>query len=173
MLDLIGIAWGASPQDRIPGGPNWLELDRYDVIGRMPPGTTAEDRRLMLRPLLEQRFKLVVHNDTRPVPFYALTAGKKVQMKEADGKGDAGCKPESGPAVNPGAMKFTCRNMSMAAFGEGLRTMGVGQYFGYQPVLDRTGLEGRWNFDVTWSVGLGFNPGKTSRSQRRSISNWG
>jgi uncharacterized protein (TIGR03435 family) len=112
----------------------------------------------MLRPLLEQRFRLVTHNDTRPLPFYALTASKKVQMKEADGKGDVGCKAESGPAVNPGATKFTCRNMSMAAFAQGLRTMGAGQYFGYQPVLDRTGLEGRWDFDVRWSIGLGFNP---------------
>ena len=158
MLDLIGIAWGGFDHDRIVGGPNWLELDRFDVIGRMPPDTTAEARRLMLRPLLEQRFKLVTHNDTRPLPFYALTAGKKVQMKEADGKGEVGCKRETGPVVNPGAMKFTCRNMSMAAFAEGLRTMGVGQYVGYQAVLDRTGLEGRWDFDVRWSISLGFNP---------------
>jgi uncharacterized protein (TIGR03435 family) len=63
--------------------------------------------------------------------------------------------------VNPGVTKFACRNMSMAAFAEGLRTMGVGQYFGYQPVLDRTGLEGRWNFDVRWAVGVWFNPGET------------
>jgi len=162
MLDLIGIGWSGFPADRILGGPSWLERDRFDVIGRMPPDTTAEDRRLMLRPLLEKRFGLVVHNDTRPLPFYALTAGKKVQMKEADGKGDTGCKPDKSQVPpNPGATKFVCRNMSMAAFGEGLRTMGVGQYFGYHPVLDRTGLEGRWNFDVTWAVTVWPSPGET------------
>jgi uncharacterized protein (TIGR03435 family) len=150
MLDLISIGWGGYPPDRIVGGPNWLELDRFDVIGRMPPGATAEDRRLMLRPLLERRFKLVVHTDTRSLPGYALTAGKKIQIKEADGKGDIGCKPAGGPSA-PGLMKFACRNVSMAAFAEALRTMGAGQYFEYQSVSDHTGLEGRWNFDISWS----------------------
>jgi uncharacterized protein (TIGR03435 family) len=38
----------------------------------------------MLQALLEDRFKLQVHKETRPLPSYVLTAGKKPQLKEAD-----------------------------------------------------------------------------------------
>lgn len=46
----------------------------------------------MLRPLLEQRFKLVAHNGTRPLPACALTAGKKASAQRSRWKGDTGCK---------------------------------------------------------------------------------
>ena len=50
----------------------------------------------MLQSLLEDRFKLVAHKGTKPLPSYALTAGKKPQLKEADGTGAAGCKVDEG-----------------------------------------------------------------------------
>ena len=49
----------------------------------------------MLQSLLEERFKLVVHKDTKPLPTYALTVGKKPQLKEADGTEETGCKPQT------------------------------------------------------------------------------
>jgi uncharacterized protein (TIGR03435 family) len=47
-------------------------------------------------------------------------------------------------------MHYACRNMTMAAFADGLRTMN-GVLVG-TPVLDQTGLKGQWNFDVKWSL---------------------
>ena len=94
MLDLVRIAYG-STNDKILGGPSWLELDRFDVIAKLSEDTTPNDRRQMLQALLTERFKLTVHKDTRPVPVYALTVGKKSLMKEADGEGESGCKPET------------------------------------------------------------------------------
>ena len=41
----------------------------------------------MLQSLLADRFKLVAHKDTKPLPAYALVVGKKPQLKEADGHG--------------------------------------------------------------------------------------
>jgi len=52
-------------------------------------------------------------------------------------------------------LQYSCRNMTMAAFAEGLRTMRGVQV--NTPVLDQTGLKGMWNFDVKWSLAL-FGP---------------
>ena len=162
--------------DKILEGPNWLELDRFDVIAKIPDRTTADDQKAMLQSLLEDRFKLVVRKETKPLPTWALTAGKQPHLKEADGSGSTGCKPQadSGPPTegaprlfmgNPdgttttislgpgGTIQFQCRNMTMAAFAAGLRGM-LGAQLGTNPVLDETGLKGSWNFDVKWSLGL-------------------
>ena len=175
MLDLIRIAYGFD-QDKILEGPNWLELDRFDVIAKIPAGTSADDQKAMLQSLLEDRFKLVVRKETKPLPTWALTAGKQPHLKEADGSGSTGCKlqADSGPPVEgtprlfmsnpdgttttinigPGAtIQFQCRNMTMAAFAAGLRGM-LGAQLGTNPVLDETGLKGSWNFDIRWSLGL-------------------
>jgi uncharacterized protein (TIGR03435 family) len=174
MVDLIRLAYGLLP-DKVLGGPIWLEMDRFDVIAKQPPGTTPDTQKLMLQSLLAERFKLVVHTDTKPLSVYALTVGKKPQLKEADGSGDSGCMPQSaagaaadgprfmlpGPGGTPvtinlgsgGVIEFKCRNVTMAAFAEGLRGM-LGANVGPNPVLDQTGLNGKWNFDVRWTLGF-------------------
>ena len=167
MVDLIRFAWNFET-DRILGGPNWLELDRFDVIAKVPPDSPPDAQRSMLQSLLKDRFELVLHEQTKPVATWVLSAGKKPQLKEADGSGETGCKlrngsgppPEggsriavNGAAINLGAgatIQYACRNMTMAAFAEGLRTMMFSQI--PTPVLDRTGLQGTWNFDVRWSL---------------------
>ena len=75
MLDLIRIAW-AVPGDKVLGGPDWLEVDRFDVSAKAPPSTSPETIRLMLQALLLDRFRLVLHRDIRPMPAYELTLGK-------------------------------------------------------------------------------------------------
>ena len=93
MLDLIKTAYGVDP-NMVVGGPSWMELDRFDVTAKAPPGTSAETANLMLQELLTDRFKLVVHKDMKPMPEFALTVGKvKPKMKEADGSGEPGASP--------------------------------------------------------------------------------
>jgi uncharacterized protein (TIGR03435 family) len=175
MVDLVRTAYGFGA-DKVVGGPNWLELDRFDVTAKVPEGATTESLKAMLQTLLADRFKLVVHKDTRPVPVYVLAAGKKPQLKEADGTGETGCKAQSSTApagegrinmmmgnadgtstrfvLGPGmTVQYACRNMTMAAFVEGLRNM-MGANVGPNPVLDQTGLTGKWNFDLSWSISL-------------------
>src|SRR5580693_8939492 len=95
MLDLIRIAWGFDA-DKILGGPNWLELDRFDVIAKLPAVAGTDAAKTMLQSLLDDRFKLVVHKDTRPLPTWALTVGKQPRLKEADSSGSSGCKLQAG-----------------------------------------------------------------------------
>jgi uncharacterized protein (TIGR03435 family) len=176
MVDLIRMAYGFDA-NKILGGPHWLEMDRFDVVGKVPDETTPDAQKLMLQALLEDRFKLVVRKETKPVATYALTVGKKPQLKEADGKEETGCHPEASSAapaqggmtlmmsnadggaplrinLGPGmTIHYVCRNMTMAAFAAGLRNM-LGASVGPNEVLDETGLKGGWNFDVKWSMGF-------------------
>ena len=177
MLDLIRIAYGYQA-DKILGGPSWLEMDRFDVIGKLPEDSTPESQKQMLQSLLDERFKLVVHKETKPLPTFALTVGKKLQLKEPDKSDQTGCKVEeasgapveggirlftSGPdgktttlSLGPGGiLQYHCRNITMPAFAEGLPSMlGARDSVGNNPILDQTGLKGAWNFDVKWSMGL-------------------
>ena len=169
-----------------------MELDRYDVIAKVPADTTAETQKLMLQALLKDRFKLVAHEDTRPVTAWVLTVAKKPQMKEADGNGDTGCKiqtgsgapAEGGPklfrgnpdgtstviSLGPGMMiQYSCRNMTMAAFAAGLRTMDFSRL--NSDVQDQTGVKGKWNFDIKWSLPA-FGPAGDSGDALRWPKLW-
>jgi uncharacterized protein (TIGR03435 family) len=174
MVDLIRLAYGFDP-DKVLGGPNWLEMDRFDIAAKLPFGSTPETQKEMMRALLEERFQLKTHKETKPLPTYALVVGKKPQIKEADGKEETGCKPmASSPgaggenrntltmmnangttttiALGPGQLvTYQCRNMSMAGFVSNLRTM-IGANIGTNPIIDDTGLNGGWNFDFQYSI---------------------
>jgi uncharacterized protein (TIGR03435 family) len=52
-------------------------MDRFDVLGRVPPGTTLETLKPMLQGLLADRFKLVFHTESRSSSAYSLVAGSK------------------------------------------------------------------------------------------------
>ncbi len=153
MVDLIRTAWGVHA-DAVMGGPSWLEADRFDVIARVPAGTTAEAARLMLRGLLTERFQLVTHNDEKPLPAWVLSAGKRPQLREvrkANADGKPGCQSQPQPGPRPAYAIYSCRNMTMGAFAEALRGMGAA-YLGTAPLVDRTGLKGAWDFDIKWSM---------------------
>ena len=153
LLDLIVTAYGVDA-DTVVGGPSWLDWDRYDVIAKAPPSTSPETVKLMLQSLLADRFKLVVHKDTKPVPAFVLAVGKgKPKLKQADGSGDPGCHPLPQPAGPRRNSLYSCRNMTMQAFGQTLRQLDSGPPFNYLTslVVDSTGLKGAWDFDLRWT----------------------
>jgi uncharacterized protein (TIGR03435 family) len=176
MVDLIHFAYNYDA-DKILGGPSWLELDRFDVIAKVPPDTAPEARNEMLQSLLAERFKLVVHKETKPLPTYALTVGKKPQLREAEASDEPGCKPQTSSANAPpteggvrlmmmmngspmtlnlgpgGTITYMCRGMSMDSFVTQLRTM-MGASLGTNPVSNETGLKGKYNFDLRYSIGI-------------------
>jgi uncharacterized protein (TIGR03435 family) len=150
MLDLIRTAWSV-PADNVVGGPPWLDSDRFDIIAKAPPNTSPETLQKMLQSLLQDRFGLVIRNDTRPLQAYALTVGKRgPQMKVSDGTGDPGCKSQQ-QRLDSGMISttFTCRHETMDAFAGFLHTFASG-YFG-GPVADQTGLKGFWDFEIKFT----------------------
>ena len=129
----------------------------------------AADAKIMLKALLADRFQLVVRPDERPLPAYVLTAPKgKQKMKESDGSGEPGCRfvlDQPPRPADPGtpqllppapALSYTCRGMTMAAFASGMTGMALAQQFiGTNPVQDKTGLEGKWDFNFKYNLPVG------------------
>jgi uncharacterized protein (TIGR03435 family) len=147
MLDLVRMAYGVDAK-KVLGGPSWLETDRFDIRAIVPAGTTATTVKPMLRALLAERFGLVVHNDTKPAPAWALTASRHPLLKQSAGSGESRCRSAgSGEFID-----VTCRNMAMAEFVSNMGRMdGAWYYLTDNLVVDQTGLEGAWDFDLKYS----------------------
>jgi uncharacterized protein (TIGR03435 family) len=150
MVDLIAAAYGVDA-DKVLGGPQWVATERFDIIAKAPPTTPPETVKLMLQTLLADRFKLVLHKDTKTFQSFALMPGKgKTKMKEASGPGN-GCQgvPQT-PA--PGEIPYSvvaCHGITMAAFAPLLRQMAPA--YATNPVMDKTGLEGYWDLEIKWT----------------------
>jgi uncharacterized protein (TIGR03435 family) len=153
MVDLVSTAYGVKA-DAVTGGPGWLEADRFDVIAKAPNDLTGEALKAMLQTLLADRFALVLHRDTKPMPAYVLTAGKSPHVKQSDGVGESRC--EDDPAVHSPTINgvLACHNVTMAAFAQALQTNPTPPAIGYlshNAVVDLTGLQGAWDFTLRWT----------------------
>jgi uncharacterized protein (TIGR03435 family) len=152
MVDLIANAYGLDASN-VQGGPSWLETDRFDVIAKAAPTTSPATLKLMLRFLLTDRFKLVTHTGSTPMPAFVLTSGKGPEkMKQSEDSGDADCKYTG--SKNPTAdavplIAFSCHHTTMEAFAQNLRNW-TRNYL-TDPVVDSTGLKGSWDFDIKWT----------------------
>src|ERR1039457_126821 len=145
MLELISTAYGVDDDARILGGPAWLDTDKFDIIAKVPAGTPQTALQPMLQTLLADRFKLAIHNDTKPLPIFALIAGKRPQLKESAAPGDAGCRMN----VVDGVRTYTCHNMTMEGFVQ--RLPGVAAAYLNHPLMDFTGLKGTYDFALHWT----------------------
>jgi uncharacterized protein (TIGR03435 family) len=164
MVDLISMAYNVDPE-RVSGGPNWLELDRFDVFAKIAAGSTAESRRRMLQTLLADRFNLVTHTDKKPMAAFALTAGKHPELKESAAEGQTGCNfaiqnapngpPTPGTPIQLPTIVYTCKNTSMEAFAAAIPSIpAAGQYLNNLLVVDQTGIKGSWDFAIHFTPKL-------------------
>lgn len=144
LLGLISRAYGV-PDDRIHGGPVWLDTDRFDVFATAAPNVLATSLRPMLQALLADRFKLVTHADSKPVPVYALVLGRRPLLKESSGAGEAGCKT----TVTEAAKVLTCHQMTMAGFVAKLPE--IAGFDLDRPLVDFTGLQNAYDFTLRWT----------------------
>ena len=155
---------GAYDGMQIVGGPTWIDSSRFDITARASSEVPVDDMRRMLRSLLADRFKLVVHTETRELPVYVLsTARSDRKLGPKLRESDAACAKEAhnfipaGPGGPPacgdfrmGARSLIARGMFMPAFAQLLRGR-VGR-----PVLERTGLDGAYDLDLAWFSDLGL-----------------
>ncbi|HEX4278242.1 MAG TPA: TIGR03435 family protein [Bryobacteraceae bacterium] len=145
----------------ISGGPSWMNSDRFDIAATAAASDGGEDLfRLLLRSLLESRFKLVTHRATREMAVYALTPVRKgSKLPEAT----AACVPfdphAPPPQAAPGqAPPMLCggfmmdgthlegRKISMAQFVAALSNM-LGR-----SVTDRTEYDGTFDIHLEFAA---------------------
>jgi uncharacterized protein (TIGR03435 family) len=161
MLNLIEEAYGVQ-EDVISGGPGWVGYDLFDVFGKVPDGTKKADANLMLKSLLADRFGLVIHEGTSPVPRYVLTVGKGGSKLQPTDGSETGCKPspqmQQAPAPTPGTpidlaaqpnIMLICHNFTAPALADQLHQM-AGGYLDHE-VIDQTKLDGAYDFNIEWT----------------------
>jgi uncharacterized protein (TIGR03435 family) len=68
-------------------GPSWIDTERYNIIAKVPEGTSKADGQVMLQNLLAERFKIVLHRETKELPLYELNVakgGSKLKVSTGD-----------------------------------------------------------------------------------------
>lgn len=137
---LIIFAYKLQPQQLI--GPEWMESTRFDITAKYPVGTRFSDRLLMLQTLLQERFKLVVHRETKQMPAFELlvaTSGFKLKPSEpGEGSYVSG---EQGGTVTFRAYKLPMFDVAY----ELSDTLG-------KVVVDRTGLGDAYTFQISFAA---------------------
>ncbi len=157
---------GEMNPDLIQGGPKFMDSEFFEVVAKMPPdnlaagsavfnGQDIDSMRLMLGTLLKDRFKLTAHKEDRPVPSFSLAAARP-KLHQADPSNRPGCTEGPGAdakdprLANPVlARLLTCRNMTMPQFAAALAN--AGYYYFAPPILDETGLKGRYDMTLSFS----------------------
>jgi len=154
---------------QILGGPGWVNSERYDILARTADslsnlaGATNDVKavRLRLQALLRQRFNLEVHRETRELPEYALEVAKKGPKLIQDGGSNGSSNARTGIQRSCGQMIGT--NATMANL-----TLMLARQLD-RPVLDRTGLTGKYNFQFVWTPDSGLCSGSPDSSNAPSI----
>jgi len=156
---MIALANGVR-EFQVSGGPGWVGTERFDVTARVAPSaakgqedlakmnegqfkTVRDQSNERLRALLADRFQLVAHKETKDQPIYALVVSKSgAKLKEAKGVG-----ARQGMSTNMGRSEgFAAPIQMLAQVLSGILE---------RPVIDRTGLPGKYDFVLEWTPDVG------------------
>lgn len=143
---LIAAAYNLNSKE-ISGGPGWVESDHYDILAVTPGDIrpTHDEQMSMLRNLLADRFKLTFHREQKEFSIYQLEVAK----------GGSKLKPSTASPDDPAQLISTvyaqrivlpARNATMADLASLMQRAMLDR-----PVVDKTGLTGRYDFDLEWA----------------------
>jgi uncharacterized protein (TIGR03435 family) len=146
-------------------GPGWLDTEKYDIVAKIPAGTSKEQFHLMLQNLLAERFRMTLHHESKQFQGFELTIGKngsklkttrlgnsvETRMLPGPYKIDDDNFPQFdqpgflvAPRLNRGASKMSNHVTAVAQPLSSLLLLLSGQL--QSPVVDRTGLTGLYDF---------------------------
>ena len=153
VTNLISFAYRTSPT-QLSGGPAWMRTERYEVNARTGGTASLEQMRVMVQSLLEDRFKIVVREESREVSYQAL------RVRNNDGRLGAGlekCDPLNRvvptsvtiPAgAYPAPLSGGCVPITELVNVVSIRLNAI--------VIDETGLDGFWNY-LVWHASQAAN----------------
>ena len=131
----------------ISGGPGWIESDHYDIAAVTPGEVrpTHDEQMSMLRSLLADRFKLTFHREQKEFSIYELEVAKGgPRLKPSTAPPDD--PPQLISTVYPQRMVLPARNVTMSDLTSLMQRAMLDR-----PVVDKTGLSGRYDFDLEWA----------------------
>jgi len=130
-------------------GPAWISDDLFDVNAEAERPSSIEDLHVMLRNMVADRFRLRMHSENKAMPAYVLTVDKggiKMTPRDPASAGD----PE---IRQPGPGVLNAKSAAMDYFAWLL------SLFVDKPILDKTGLGGVYDFELSWNPDLTIEPG--------------
>jgi uncharacterized protein (TIGR03435 family) len=129
-------------------GPGWLRDARFDIAAKGPDGTVRDQLPAMMQSLLAERLGVKIHRETREISALAIVVGKNgPKLTEAaatsgDGAGGANIGLSS---PSPGVFRIDVKGGTMTSLANTLSG-----WLG-RPVVDKTGLAGRYDFALDFS----------------------
>lgn len=139
------IKWAYGVQRAQVVGPELLTSERWDITAKSDGAVSKDAMKEMMRSLLAERFGLTFHKEKRELKAYALEVAK-------NGPKLTPAKEEEEPFRQNSAMGTVARALTMQAFADFL---GDTQE---RPVVDKTGLTGRWDFAFDFTKYLAEQP---------------
>jgi len=151
------------------GGPSWIGgnappwsgADRWDIVATLPDNTTTAQIPAMLRALLSERFKLIVHTEIRELPAFALVVSRSdkrpgPQLRPAEFDCEAAQAAGLAPAM-PGELPPCTSEVGGPGggiIGRGQRLSSLARMltqFAGRTVVDRSGLRGGFDFELRFA----------------------
>jgi bla regulator protein BlaR1 len=155
---LIQQAYGVE-ENQILGAPSWVGSERYDIEAKVASSDTdalhdlnPDQRRLMLQPLLADRFQLKVHTELKDLPVLVLVVAKGGPKLHEAKPGDTypnGLKGFDGEAGGPGMMLMRPGQLTAQGVDLSFVAKQLSQQLG-RTVQDQTGLTGKYDFTMQW-----------------------
>lgn len=154
------------------GGPKWIDSEHFDIEARAMGDPARAQMKLMVQSLLEDRFKLVMHHETRQVPVYALVVAKPGKIgpqliphsdgakctEAAPGKGLKQPGPGEAMPSYCGGLFMNPRPGDLRETGNKVTLDGLGQFLGRsvdRKIVDKTGLSGLFDFSLEFAPDMG------------------
>jgi len=142
---LLMVGFGVQ-KGQIVGAPDWVKSELYDVDG--VPDVEGEpdllQSRSMIQKLLVERFGLKLHHEQQEMPVYALTVTKHGEKMVAS-DGHTNTSVDNDVAESDGHRTVRIKSGSTEDLALFLK------FFLDRPVVDQTGLKGRYDLKLTWT----------------------
>jgi bla regulator protein blaR1 len=149
---LLYEGYGGINHQQVIGEPEWSSTEGFDIEAKVAPADlptlgkmTFEQRRTMFQSILADRFKLVIHHETRELPVYVLSVAKGgTKLKPSAPDDPAAQIPRRiGMMINNG--KVTANDAHLSTLVSVLsRTLG-------RTIIDKTGLTGNYDFTLEYA----------------------
>jgi uncharacterized protein (TIGR03435 family) len=150
-------------------GPGWIDAEKYDIVAKVPPGTSKEQFQKMMQNLLAERFRLAIRHETKTLQVFNLVIARNGPKLRESTTADA---PAAGPpakvehdadgfpllppgrrgfiaSFGPGRLShWTARQQTMTEFARSLTQPNAAG----RQVIDKTGLTGKYDFTLMYEM---------------------